>query len=107
MSQVIQLSDNLIATPVIGPAGIGPLTAYTDGHRYYFTDEEIAVVADRLTGLPDSHGRRVTISQGTMGWQECRGHNQAVPLRRLHLKGRSIYRLDDEWQFRPVADTSA
>ncbi len=101
MTDLLDITHKVLPVAVVGPGGVGPLPAYTDGHHYYFDDEAVAQAGARLSGLLDLAGRTVSVERSLSGWQEFRGQ-QERPLHQRHIAGRQVFRFDDEWLFTVV-----
>ena len=101
MNDLLDITHKVLPVAVIGPGGIGPLPAYTDGQHFYFDHDAVARAGAHLSGLRDLAGRTVTVQQSESGWQELRG-DQERSLHQRHVDGRQVFRFDDEWLFTVV-----
>lgn len=101
MNDLLDITHKVLPVAVVGPGGVGPLPAYTDGHHFYFDDDAVARAAAHLSGLLDLAGRPVTVERSETGWQEFRGR-QERPLHQRHIGGRQVFRFDEEWLFTVV-----
>ena len=101
MTDLLDITDKVLPVAVIGPGGVGPLPAYTDGHHFYFDDEAVARAGVHLSRLHDLAGRAVTVARSAFGWQELRGQ-QERPLHQRHIAGQQVFRFDEEWLFTVV-----
>lgn len=101
MTDLLDITDKVLPVAVVGPGGIGPLPAFTDGQHYYFENHAVAQAGAHLSGLLDLAGRTVTVQRSASGWQEYRGA-QERPLHQRHIDGRQVFRFDDEWLFTVV-----
>lgn len=101
MTDLLDITDKVLPVAVLGPGGVGPLPAYTDGHHYYFDDAAVAQAGAHLSGLLDLAGRTVSVERSASGWQEYRGQ-QERSLHQRHISGRQVFRFDDEWLFTVV-----
>lgn len=107
MSELKDITHKVSQVQVVGPLGIGPLTSFTDGLRFYFDDNETARLAAHLTGTDDLAGRTVRISRTKKGWEEKRGKKSAQHLRERLVDGVTVYRLDEEWLFTAAPDSKS
>ena len=101
VNDLLDITHKVLPVAVVGPGGVGPLPAYTDGQHYYFDDDAVALAGVHLSGLRDLAGRTVTVERSASGWQELRGR-QERPLHQRHVQGRQVFRFDDEWLFTMV-----
>lgn len=104
MDDLLDITGKARPVAVHGPAGIGPIRAFTDGYHVYFDDQALDIIAARLKGTPDLAGRPVWIERWPAGWQEQRGTNEPQVLHRRNIHGRAHYRLDEEWIFTIVEE---
>lgn len=107
MSGLKDITQKVSRVQVVGPLGVGPMESFTDGHRFYFADDDTARLAAHLTGTKDLAGRTVRISRTKKGWEEKRGKKPAQRLRERLVEGTTVYRLDEEWLFTAAPNTSA
>jgi hypothetical protein len=101
VTDLLDITSKVLPVAVVGPGGVGPLPAYTDGHHYYFDDAAVAQAGAHLSGLLDLAGRTVSVERSASGWQEYRGR-QERSLHQRHIAGRQVFRFDDEWLFTVV-----
>lgn len=101
MTDLLDITHKVLPVAVVGPGGVGPLPAYTDGHHYYFDNDAVARAGAHLSGLRDLAGRLVTVERSESGWQEFRGA-QERSLHQRRIGGRQVFRFDDEWLFTVV-----
>jgi hypothetical protein len=101
VTDLLDITHKVLPVAVVGPGGVGPLPAYTDGQHYYFDDDAVARAGAHLSGLLDLAGRPVTVERSASGWQEFRGR-QERPLHQRHVAGKRVFRFDEEWLFTVV-----
>ena len=106
MSDLLDITDRVIAVTVVGSGLTTPVPAYTDGHRFFFDDTAVAQVGHHLNGRLDLAGRPVTVLRAAQGWQMQRGSTARL-LHQRHIAGAPVYRFDDEWLFTPVSPPPA
>lgn len=101
MNDLLDITHKVLPVAVVGPGGVGPLNAYTDGQHFYFDDDAVARAGAHLSGQLDLAGRTVTVERSASGWQEFRGR-QERPLHQRSVDGRPVFRFDEEWLFTVV-----
>jgi hypothetical protein len=102
LNELLDISHRVSPVTVIGSGVVSPVEAFTDGQHFYFDDATVARVGAHLTGLVDLAGRPVRIERTEQGWHEQRGQH-IRQLHQRHVRGRVVYRFDDEWLFTVVS----